>query len=167
MIGGTKFTDAHVPERLSRTQITYGVPRRTPRAPAGNGRQRRSLTRNLSCGSRKLRPTSISTRYGEARNIVTWMEDTEGILEFFGWNSVRDFCGPQAFRDREDGIELLDIFTARRSNPHFRFHLALAHLMTGDCLFMAALLCPCAGYFREIDGGPGAQPSIPISPART
>ena len=45
MIGGTKFTDAHVPERLSRTQITYGVPRRTPRAPAGNGRQRRSLTR--------------------------------------------------------------------------------------------------------------------------
>ena len=72
-----------------------------------------------------------------------------------------------AFCDREDGIELLDIFTARRSNPHFRFHLALAHLMTGDCLFMAALLRPCAGYFREIDGGPGAQPSIPISAART
>src|SRR6516164_1071752 len=32
------------------------------------------------------------------------------------------------------------------------------HLMTSDYLFMAALLSPCAGYFRESGGGRAAQP---------
>ena len=72
-----------------------------------------------------------------------------------------------SLRDREDGIELFGVLTARRSDLHVRFHLGLAHFMTNDYCFKAALLCPCAGYFREIDGGPGVQPSNPISPART
>ena len=29
-------------------------------------------------------------------------EGIEGILEFFGWNSVRDLCGPQLVKQAEE-----------------------------------------------------------------